>query len=98
MKIIEKQIDHYYKSILDTMLLNETFWYSDDYDFKIQEDKNSIKLMVKKKEFNDNQYVLLVDIGKSYKLMAITQFNDIRKDISKRMKKYKNWIEEGNKL
>ena len=54
--------------------------------------------MVKKKEFNDNQYVLLVSIGKSYKLMAITQFNDIKKDISKRMKKYENWIKEGNKL
>ena len=98
MKIIEKQIDRYYGKILDKMLLDETFWYNKDYDFKIQKDNNIIKLMTKRKEFNDSQYVLLVSISESYKLMAITQFNDIRKDIGERMKKYENWIKEGNKL
>lgn len=92
--MITKILDRYYTNKLKKYLLDETFWYSDDYDFITRESKEKVELLVKKKEFNDNEYQILVSASTSYCLKAIAQFDKVEKQIKENMKKYKKWLEE----
>lgn len=92
--MITKILDRYYKNKLKKYLLDETFWYSDDYDFTTRESKEKVELLVKKKEFNDNEYQILVSASSSYCLKAIAQFDKIEKYIKGNMKKYEKWLLE----
>ena len=91
-------MNDYFKSQLKKYLEDITFWYTDEYTFKIEENKKEMRLKIKKKEYDDDQYVLLGCWGNNYYLMGCVQIEYIRKDIEKKIKKYDKWVKEGNKL
>lgn len=85
--MIERAINKYYIKQLKKEIEDRICLYT-NIDFKYEEDKNKLFVLIKDKKYNDSEYVELFYFKKENALLYIINFDEIRVMINEVIKNY----------
>ena len=88
--MIEKILDNYYSKQATKIIIDLLFFW--DIDYKIEETKKKVKILVKNKKLNENQYQVMFEFSKDRAFFVLLDRNNLKEAIDKRMGKYEKFV------
>ncbi len=86
MKVLNKILDNYYTDKLIEQLRLESLMYR--VNLKFVKDNSDLDVFIKMREFNDEQYALIMVVRKQDSINHLINFKKMRKHFNENIEKY----------